>query len=112
MVGSVLVTESVAALPKWMMETMHNIFWIIHTFCTFLHVHTHGLLQLKNSTSLTANWNLLLNLSISTFLVLKLTLILRLSRPAGCSPGGTSATSTCGMLVVGASQTSKSSGTA
>ena len=43
----------------------------------------------KNSTSLTANWKLLLYLYISTFLVLKLALILIFLRPAGSSPGRT-----------------------
>ena len=37
---------------------------------------THLPLHVKNSTSLTANWKLLLNLYISTFLVLKLILML------------------------------------
>ncbi len=59
------------------------------------------LMQMKNSTSLTANWKLLLYLYISSLLVLKLTLMLMLLRPAGSPSGGTAATSTSGWLVVG-----------
>ena len=66
----------------------------------------------KNSTSLTANWKLLLSLHISTFVVLKLTLMPTLLRPAGSPPGGTEATPARGVPIVGASQTSKSSDTA
>ena len=73
---------------------------------------THSPLHAKNSTSLTANWKLLLNLYISNFLVLKLTLMLTFLRPAGSPPGGTAVTSTLGEFVVGAFQTLKSSGTA
>ena len=69
-------------------------------------------MHVRNSTSLTANWKVLLDLYISTLLVLKLTLLLTLLRPAGSPPGGTDATSARGWLVIGASQTSKSSGTA
>ena len=54
------------------------------------------LLQLKNCTSLTANIVALPYLNISNFLVLKLTLMLTLLRPAGSAPGGTEATSTSG----------------
>ena len=42
------------------------------TACKLTHLPLHA----KNSTSLTANWKLLLNLYIHTFLVLKLTLML------------------------------------
>ena len=42
------------------------------TACKFTHLPLHA----KNSTSLTANWKLLLNLYNSTLLVLKLTLML------------------------------------
>ena len=51
-------------------------------------------MHVKNSTSLTANWKVLLNLYISTFLVLKLTLMLTFLRPAGSPPGRTAVTST------------------
>ena len=70
------------------------------------------LVQFKKSTSLTANWKELLNLYISTFFVLKLTLILTFLRPSGSPPGATTSTLTCGIPAVGASQTSKSFGTA
>ena len=53
-------------------------------------------MQLKNSTSLTANWKLLLNLYISTFLVLKLISMLIFLRPVSSTPDGTSAISTYG----------------
>ena len=69
-------------------------------------------MHLKNSTSLTVSLKLLLYLYISTFLVSKLKLMLILLQPAGSSPGGTESTSTRDVLVVAASQMSKSSGTA
>ena len=56
--------------------------------------------HVKNSTSLTANIKLLLNLYISTLLVLKLTLILTFLRPTGSLTGGTAATFTWGYRVV------------
>ena len=65
------------------------------------------LLHVKNSISLTANMKLLLNLYISTFLVLKLKSMLTLLRSARPPPGGTEATSTCGVVEVGESQTLK-----
>ena len=51
-----------------------------------------SLLQVKNCTSLTANWKgLLYSVYINTFFVLKLTLMLTFLQPAGTSPGGTEA---------------------
>ena len=69
-------------------------------------------INVKNSTSLTANTKVLLYLYISTFFVLKLTLMLTFLQPAGSPPSGIVEVSVCGKLVVGASQTSKLSGTA
>ena len=73
---------------------------------------TNLLWQIENSTSLTANLNVLLNFESSTFIVLKLNSILTFLEPAGSPPGDTAATSTYLSAAVGESQMSKSFGTA
>ena len=79
----------VAALaPVW------TLFWTID----INHLEVPYSLHVKNSTSLTENVKVLLNLYISTLLVLKVILMLILLRPAvaGCPLGGTEATTTLG----------------
>ena len=78
----------------------------------YKYLHVLVLAHNLNSTSLTANWKLLLNLYINIFFELKLVLVLTFLRPAGSPPGGTEVTPTYGVPVVGASQISKSSDTA
>ena len=69
-------------------------------------------MQMRNSTSLTANASALLSFDSSTFFVLKLNSILTFLGPAGSPPGDTLGTSTyLSLAAVGASQMSKSSGT-
>ena len=83
--------------------------WLVH----LMHLHEHNLhVRLLNSTSLNANDKLLLYLCISTFIVLKLTSMLTLLRPAGFPPGGSEPIPTYRALGVGVSQTLKLSGTA
>ena len=52
--------------------------------------------DVENSTSLSANTKVLLYLYISTFLVLKLMLMLTFLRPVSSPPGGIEATVVCG----------------
>ena len=76
------------------------------------YVYVHLLLALVKNTSLTASTVVLEYLYISTFFVLKITLILTFLLPAGSLSDGTESIPTYGVPAVGASQTLKSSGTA
>ena len=107
-----LVTDSVAMLPADDRQLDFAVYGLC-MLCTYMYM-TYVCVRLMNSTSLIASEKLLLYLYVSTFVaaVLKLALMLTLLRPPGSKSGGTEAIYTCGVLVCGASQTLKSSGTA